>query len=95
MEWIKTKDSLPEPGVKVIALGKNDYGKARRLRAYFAPRWTIEDNNEYEAGEYSEEKDKFFLKEGWYECNEHDEINWLVCFPITHWMPLPKLPDNY
>jgi len=88
----KTKNGKPTAGIPVIAFGKNEHGKDRIIRAFYAPRFTIEDDNEYEAAEYSEEKECYFLREGWYESNEHDEVNWMVCFEITHWMPLPDAP---
>lgn len=94
MKWNDSLNTLPDAGKTVICYGKNTYGKDRTLRAFYAPRFTIEDTNEYEAAEYSEEQDQNYLKEGWYECNEHEEVNWMIEFPVTHWMPLPKPTFN-
>lgn len=94
--WRRVEDGTPQAGIKVLAYGVNEYGKDRRLRAYYAPRYTIEQSpdDEYESSEYHEESDTYFLQEGWYECNEHEEVNWRVAFEITHWMPLPAAPGK-
>jgi hypothetical protein len=91
-EWINTIHELPEAGVNVTAYGENSYMKERTMRAFYAPKFTIEDDNEYEAAEYCEESDQYFLKEGWYETNEHEDVHWMIEFPITFWQPLPPAP---
>jgi len=93
MKWIEVKSNLPKPGVPILAFGLNGYQKRRTLRAFYAPRFTIEDDNEHEAAEYCEEKDNYFLHEGWYENNEYEEVHWMIDFPVTHWMPLPEPPE--
>jgi hypothetical protein len=45
-----------------------------------------------EDGEYDEERDAYFVKPGWYETNEYEEVHWAVHDPVTHWMPLPEPP---
>jgi len=90
--WINTKDQMPKSGQLVFAFGVNEYQKNRTIRACYAERFTIQDDNEYEAAEYCEEKDEYYLMEGWYESNECEDVNWFVQFPITHWMPLPEPP---
>lgn len=92
MNWIEVKKQMPKSGKTVIAFGLNEYKKKRTLRAFYAARFTVEDDNEYEAAEYNEEKDEYYLKEGWYEYNEHEEVHWKIDFLITHWMPLPPPP---
>ena len=93
MKWTKINgDNLPKAGIPVLAFGKNEYDKGRTIRAFYAPRHTIQDDNDYEAAEYCEEKDEYFLREGWYEQNECEEVNWFVTFAVTHWMPLPEHP---
>lgn len=91
--WYNASEILPPKGESVICYGINDYGKGRTMKAFYAPRYEIEDGNEYDAAEYDEEKDEYFLKEGWYENNEHDEVNWMIDFPVTHWMTLPEPPQ--
>lgn len=94
MNWIKSEFLLPPAGTPVIVFGKNEYGKGRTLRAFYAPRHTIEDDNDYEAAQYCEEKDKYYLKEGWYESNEFEDVHWRIEFEVTHWMSLPKPPTD-
>jgi len=93
LDWIElTEGNHPVPEKLVLAFGINQYGKGRVVRAFYAPKFSVQDDNEYDAAEYSEEKDEFFLKEGWYECNECEEFNWMIDFEITHYMPLPDHP---
>lgn len=96
MEWRETQIEFPKPEVAVIAFGLNRYNKGRRIRAFYAPRWTVEGSieDECEASEYNEEDDNYYLREGWYETNEHEDVHWMVDFPVTHWMPLPAPPNS-
>ena len=103
-KWMQERDkwiSLPSDTSKIptgflLAYGLNEHGKERRIRAYYAQPFTdicdieINDDNY----DYSEENDEFYLKEGWYECNDCEEINWRVTYPITHFMPLPQPPKT-
>lgn len=94
--WINVDDELPEPGVKVLAVFKNRLGNSRRICGHYVSRWTFESNCDDETyDEYSEEKDNYFLCEGWYENIE----NWgdfssvyVSEGDVTHWMPLPEAP---
>lgn len=92
-QWISVKERLPEAETDVLAFFINEYGKQRIVRAFYAPRFTVEDgyDNEYEASEYDDKKDTYYLKEGWYEHNEHEEINWFI-YNVTNWMELPEPP---
>jgi hypothetical protein len=92
MEWIEVTNKLPEKTVSVLAYGKNCLGNDRVIRAFFAKAWTVEDDDEYGAAEYSEELDNYFLREGWYECSEFGDVNWSVDIEITHWMRMPHVP---
>jgi len=96
LDWIiLTEGNHPVPEKLVLAFGINQCGKGRVVRAFYAPKFSVEDSNEYDAAEYSEEKDDFYLKEGWYECNECEEFNWMVDFEITHYMPIPAHPPYH
>ncbi|CAL67417.1 DUF551 domain-containing protein [Christiangramia forsetii] len=94
-KWISVEDRLPETGIPVVIYGINDYGKERRLRAFYAPKFSIyADCYEGDNDEYCEEKDEYFIPEGWYEQNEYECTNWYVGFKPTHWQPLPTPPKQ-
>ena len=94
--WAPVTENMPGlgPNAFVLATYVTDYGKPRVVRAYFAPKHTIESCNDAdEFADYSEEDDCYYTPEGWYECNAHEETNWLIDEVVTHWMPLPKPPN--
>ena len=93
-QWVKVADKLPPAEVPVIAYFVNSHGKHRRIKAFFAPRFTVEtsvDNDWYECHETGDD-DNAYLPEGWYESNEFEDTHWHVTDTITHWMPLPLPP---
>lgn len=93
-EWIKVSDRLPFPGVKVIAYYKNINGKGRRIRAEWVPKFSMEDDGEFQGDcDYDEHGDAFW-PEGWYETNEHEETSWRVDEEVTHWTQLPPPPAD-
>ena len=96
LEWVSVKDALPDSGVVVLVAGKNDLGKWRRIRAIYAERFTIEQEADCEyIGEYNEDKDEYYLEEGWWEqiefWEEYSGCRITDGF-VTHWMPLPFPP---
>jgi len=93
--WTSITEGMPAPGVPVIALvAPNEYGKTRRIRAQWAPDKTLEQSFDAEGGIYDEETDKWYVEEGWYETNEYEEVHWAVTGTVTHWQPLPPLPEG-
>lgn len=94
-QWVPVSERLPESGVPVLICVLNSAGKARRLRAHYAAPKTIaagsEDNG---ADEYDEETDTYWLRSGWYETNEYEEVHWHVDDPVSHWTPLPAAPTQ-
>jgi hypothetical protein len=92
MIWINVTAKMPEPGVMVLAYGRNECGKHRRIRAMWAKAFTVEAEYDDEGGDYDEEKDIYYIAEGWYEENDCEDTHWRVMYPITHWMPLPEVP---
>lgn len=92
-QWISVEERLPEAETDVLAYFINEYDHKRIIRAFYAPRFTVEDgcDNEYEASEYDDQKGVYYLKEGWYEHNEQDEVNWFVG-NVSFWQPLPEPP---
>lgn len=97
--WVECSARMPKSGEYVIAFVPHAHspeGPSRRLRAFYAERFTIETSSDDDGDwiEYSEEKDEYYLPAGWYECNEYEDNHWHVSDPVTHWMPLPSAPDN-
>lgn len=94
-EWISVKERLPEEQF-VLAFGLNENSKQRRIRARFVAPFSEIADMEFndENYDYSDEEDEYFLKSGWYESNDCEEINWRVSYDITHWMTLPNPPQN-
>ena len=100
MKWISVENRLPESGKYVLAFYKNCLDKNRTIKAQYVVKWTIPDNftdPEYEITEYHEEKDEYYLKEGWYEVIDNwDEFAFIaldISNKPTHWMPLPEPPE--
>lgn len=94
-QWVKCSDRMPESGQYVLAYLKNQLGKGRRIRAFYAAKFTEESNGDWdEFAEYDEERDKYYTPEGWYETNEYEETHWKVTDPVSHWMPLPEPPND-
>lgn len=93
--WIPVDKLMPEADVFVLAFFINEHGKHRRIRAFYAPRFTVTtsvDNDWYEHKPEEASDDEAYLPEGWYEANEYEDINWHVSATVTHWMPLPEPP---
>lgn len=96
IEWIKVSDRKPSNGNAVlIHCITEQLKKSIVLRAFWCPRFTEEaGDDEFEAGEYCEEKDEYFIREGWYEFNQHEEVHWAVSEEVLHWAEIP-LPPNF
>ena len=95
MKWISVSNEMPEHGKPVLATYKNSHGKNRRVIAFYLGRWEEEADCDECNDEYSERKDMYYLKEGWYEQidNWGDYTSVTVHEgEVTHWMPLPECP---
>lgn len=95
-QWVKVSDKLPPAEVMVLAYFVNEFGKHRRIKAFYAPRFTVEtsvDNDWYEHNEAGDD-DNAYLPEGWYESNEFEDTHWHVTNIVTHWMALPLPPTE-
>ena len=104
VQWLEAQltwrpaSELPEEGQIVIATYLNCYGKRRRVRAVYIRQYEEEAGDDDEdVMEYSDEKDEYYLKEGWYELID----NWLdyslvaiVEGIVDYWMPMPPAPGT-
>ena len=94
-EWISASERLPVNCNGVLVFGINDCDKTRTAKAMYARKFELEAGDEaVECGysEYSEEKDEYYVPEGWYEDNSCSETNYAIDFTVTHWMPIPDAP---
>lgn len=85
--WADVAQGLPEPQMPVLL----DVGGKYPLRAMWVEPKTLElgiDQDET-AGEYDEATDTYYCHSGWYEWNQHDEVNWRVTATPLRWMHLP------
>ncbi len=99
-DWISVDDAMPESGKNVLAYYVNRLGKYRIVKAYYAGKYSIESafsewTSDEINDEYSEEKEQYYLKVGWYECLDNWEDYSSIVISngeVTHWMPLPNPP---
>lgn len=99
-KWISTADRLPEPEKEVLALCRTRGGVDYLCIAiYIAPGATREGSTiiwDYEACEYDEEQDEYFVVPGWYETIKNwDEYRCVgIVDDVTHWMELPEAQEE-
>lgn len=95
MTWIDVNDRMPTHHTAVLAVYKNSYGKTRAVVGFYLERWREESTFDDEWYEYHEDRDMYFLKEGWYEqIDNWGDYSSVVISEgeVTHWMELPQSP---
>lgn len=94
--WVDVQDRLPTSGLKVLAIQKTNYLQNRvTIVGHWVEKFS-EEAGDSEFDDYCEEKDEYYLPEGWYE----DQYNWGEYAAIkvnddadiTHWRLLPDKP---
>lgn len=100
--WIPVTERLPEPETEVMIVC-NENGRRFIATAIHEDGtqlseescWVWTDIWEY--SRYDEEHDDYFVPEGWWEsrCFTPDDVyNCMVDCEVTHWMPMPELPEE-
>ena len=95
--WISVEDRLPETLIGVLVRYTTFQGIPRTTVAqYVAPKTVLDedflDEDAEGCSEYDEEKDCYWVVEGWWENSWESETNWKLTGTVTHWMPLPEPP---
>ena len=87
---------LPEKDQIVVATYLNCYGKRRRVRAVYVRQYEEEAGDDELCVEYCEEKDEWYLKEGWYELIDNLDYSLaaIVEGVVDYWMPMPPAPEG-
>ena len=98
LRWVPVSERLPESGEHVLLCCEVRPSKNRYVcdGYYAAPKTLIGGNNEDCATEYDEEKDEYFLVDGFYEVIKNwDEYTSITIEDfVTHWRPLPPKPKE-
>jgi hypothetical protein len=95
LRW-RPASELPDED-QVIATYRNGYGKRRRVVAVYIRQYEEEAGVDDESCvEYCEEKDEWYLKEGWYELIDNWDYSLaaIVEGVVDYWMPMPPAPDT-
>ena len=101
--WISVKDRLPENAKPVWVFG-HAVNNSKRTST-FKGRWIAEHTMlaaDFGADDdmaliYDESEDEYYVPEGWFERIENwDDYTDIAVgdYIITHWMPLPELPEQ-
>jgi len=94
MNFISISEQMPRCEELILVAGINEYGAKKILRAIYARKHTVISSSDDDNHEYDEETDEYYLKEGFYETNEFEDIHWYIDFEILYWMPLPEYPKH-
>lgn len=104
MEWISVKDRLPEAEKEVLLLCKTRLISGRTYCycciAVYVPKGILREESNFNwdcecCGDYCEEHDDYYVNAGWYEriYNWDDYAVVGIADKVTHWMPIPALPE--
>ena len=98
-EWISVNDILPKAEEEVIVLCKSrNYNHTTITTAIYEDGKVAEEDScwIWVDMDYDEENDRNIIPVGWWEYrhfNGDDAYNNGIDYEVTHWMPLPKVPE--
>jgi hypothetical protein len=104
MEWIPTTQAFPKSGDRVLFSMINSQGRRRTSIGYYSGKLSLraeeqwEGFNDLDADYFDYSPDDTdcqepYIPEGWFEEGAEGEY----CYSqsgVTHWMPLPKSPEE-
>lgn len=99
--WIPVSNMVPPNQDVVLAVIEIEHqyppAKTRQIvRAWHVTAKSVEPSSDgwsEDLGEYDEEKDTYYLPEGWYEdCPTAGYYYHIEFATVTHWLPLPDMP---
>ena len=102
-EWISVEEVMPDSGEHCLLACKvtcyNGANYTYVCDGFHVDRWKEQEFNNGsgdQAIEYNEDDDEYYLCEGWYEIikNWDDYNSVAIDDTVTHWMPLPSLPEK-
>lgn len=95
-EFISVEDELPPAKKQVIAKLISENGKEYKTMAIYIPPRTIlaEDfmmnHDDSDFYEYDEEKDTYYVFEGWWEWQTVTDVNWKIYDKVIGWRPIER-----
>lgn len=102
--WISVSEQLPENERDVlICVKRKHYAKPNEylrfvVKAFYTDGKCYTENSAYSWNEYDckydERLDSYIVPEGWWESVDYTEEFVMVDDFVTHWMPLPDLPED-
>lgn len=101
--WIPVSNMVPPNQDVVLAVIEieHQYPRAETrqiVRAWHVTAKSVEPSSDgwsEDLGEYDEERDTYYLPEGWYEdCPTAGYYYHIEFATVTHWLPLPDMPPH-